>query len=982
MRSKTILIISTLLVMSITSLTNNQVFAQNTLPSNTTNTQNQSAGLNLSDPSATQSELTSVDSATDTPTLEPTPAPTTLPTLGVGKYDDRDPQLGYSGNWSIHGITNMYEGTESYSTSIGSSVSAIFQGDSLSFFYRKHTFFGEVTVSIDGNVVATIDQHQDWETRNVMWTSENVDPTVPHTITFTHASGTFMSVDAISVNEAQSSQPTDVVTDTPTEIPPTLTEVSPTEVPTDLSPMEISTAIPPTDVPTAVPPTAVATSVPPTSVPLPSTGPGYYDDRYAKIGYHGSWYSQAVTKNYLKTEKYSNAIGSYLALPFTGQSVTIVYRGNSNFGKMRVNIDGADVATINQSTSTNIYQKKWTSSALGTGTHTIKLTHLSGNYIGIDGIFINGTPSGASLPTATSVPLTPGGYGTYDDYSKDISYNGTWVAQAVAGCYANTEHYSTTAGSTASYTFNGEYVTVVYRGYPTVFGTMDVSIDGQKVATINENTSVQTLQNKWSSGLLSSGVHTITLTHVTGKYVALDAIVVSAPPTATPTKTNTAVPTSTKTPTNTAVPTNTPLPTNTAAPSSTPTITSTPTQGTAGMYYVDSVAGADTNAGTSVSSPWKSLSAITSRKFNPGSIIYFKRGSSFTGGFTIDDSGTAANPIVFSAYGSGANPTFQNPGSNTNKTRAININADYVIVEQLSVTSAQEAGIYINTGSDYVTVRNVEITNTGDGVVMRGIGDKVLNSYIHDLHMIHNDVGGDDDYGANGILLSGPTSNGEIANNRFINCKDVSSDYGLDGGAIEFWGAVSGYQIHHNYAEGSEGFVEIGGSNTPTVSNNTISYNVTFNNSRIFGAHIGTGGFNVTLSNMVLDHNTIVDLVLENNSQEINFWGSTPTIGMLTYTNNIMYVTNVSKVATHSIFTHDHNLYFFNGKSTSLGFTLGTGEIIANPSFVNIGAGNFALAAGSPAINSGSSSGYPVDYSGNPVPSGNAPDMGAYEYQQ
>jgi hypothetical protein len=437
----------------------------------------------------------------------------------------------------------------------------------------------------------------------------------------------------------------------------------------------------------------------------------------------------------------------------------------------------------------------------------------------------------------------------------------------------------------------------------------------------------------------------------------------AVPPTKTftvvpPTKTFTTVPTNTFTlvpPTNTFTsvpptitftlvpPTIVPLPTNTKVP----TKTNTPNVAT-GIFYVDSVAGLNSNAGTSENSPWASISGKT---FSPGSIIKFKSGSVFPSGTTISSSGTASLPITFTYYGEGVRPAFENPST---YGRSLTVNGDWIILDGLLIRNAYDAGVYINTGADNVILQNSEITATGIGATVRGINDKVLNNYIHDTHMVHNDSGGDDDYGANGILLSGSPVNTEIAYNRIVRCKATSFDYGVDGGTIEFYGAVSGANIHHNYAEDSEGLIEIGGSGTPLVTNNTISYNITYNNGRVFGAHIGTGGFNVTLNNMILEHNTIVDFSVHKNTQQINFWGSTPTVGMLIYRNNIMYTTTTSKVATHSTFTHYDNIYYFGTNlSTTLGFTLGVGESKANPLFVDAVNKDFHLQSGSPAIGMG-----------------------------
>lgn len=986
MRYKAILIISTLLVMSMTSLNANTVFAQNTTQSNTSNlAHNSSIGL-ASSIDTGKSSLSLLDAATETPTLEPAPAATDQPVVGIGKYDDTDPNLVYSGSWLQHPKTNMYNLTESYSTVIGSAVSVHFQGASVSLFYRMNTFFGDVTVAIDGTEVDTIHQYLDHDLRNVVWTSPAVDDTVPHTVTFTHTTGTFMSVDAIAVNDASYIQPTNYPL-----VPPSATALPPTDVPTDVPvlPTDLPTAVPPTSVPpTAVPP--VPTAFQPVSV-LDAPGAGIYDDRNSLITYTGSWVNQSIAKDYARTEKYSNKTGSSASFTFTGDTISVAFRGYTTLGKLNVAIDGANIGTINEYTKTQTYQKKWTSGNLGSGPHTIVLTHSTGTYVILDYLQVSNTgviPQSTSVFTPTAAPqsttipptsLPAAGIGTYDDTSSLIAYSGSWVAQTTTGNYLNTEHYSQLIGDTATLKFDGNSASVIYRTYPTNVGKMNVFIDGTLAATVDQYAATSTKQNKWTSGVLSSGTHTITVSHVTGTYILLDGFIVSGPPTATPTNTNTPLPTNTSTPTKTPLPTSTKtptlVPTNTYTPTNTQVPTITPTPGAAGMYYVDSVAGADTNNGTSMSSPWKSIAAINSRKFNPGSIISFKRGSTFSGEMKLDDSGTAASPIVFTAYGSGTDPVFSNPGA---YNRPLNVTGDYIIIERIRVENTIDAGIYIQTGADNVTVRYVEITNTGIGVTMRGINDKVLHSNIHDLHMVHNDVGGDDDYGAIGFLVVG--SNGEIAYNTITNCKAQSYDYGVDGGTVEFYGSISGFNIHNNYAANNQGFMEVGSSATGTASNNVIAYNVMYNNGRPLGLHL-TGGFGTIVEGLRFENNTVVDLRPDLTNTAIIFISGTPTPTTLTMRNNIFYLANYTNLANGSTFTHDHNLFFFNGKATKLGFTLGVGESVANPSFVDLAGVNLHLASNSPAINTGASVGLSSDYDSLSVPVGGAPDLGAFEYR-
>jgi hypothetical protein len=91
-------------------------------------------------------------------------------------------------------------------------------------------------------------------------------------------------------------------------------------------------------------------------------------------------------------------------------------------------------------------------------------------------------------------------------------------------------------------------------------------------------------------------------------------------------------------------------------------------------YYVDSVGGEDTNAGTSSNSPWKTITKVNATMFKPGDSVLFKRGDTWKQTLVVPSSGTPALPITFGAYGSGNAPvidtsvvetswTIQNEGS-------------------------------------------------------------------------------------------------------------------------------------------------------------------------------------------------------------------------------------------------------------------------------------------------------------------------------
>lgn len=73
-------------------------------------------------------------------------------------------------------------------------------------------------------------------------------------------------------------------------------------------------------------------------------------------------------------------------------------------------------------------------------------------------------------------------------------------------------------------------------------------------------------------------------------------------------------------------------------------------------YHVDSAGGADGNAGTSETAPWKTIAKVNASAFLPGDRILFKRGSVWREQLLMPSSGEAGQPILIGAYGSGADP--------------------------------------------------------------------------------------------------------------------------------------------------------------------------------------------------------------------------------------------------------------------------------------------------------------------------------------
>jgi len=404
------------------------------------------------------------------------------------------------------------------------------------------------------------------------------------------------------------------------------------------------------------------------------------------------------------------------------------------------------------------------------------------------------------------------------------------------------------------------------------------------------------------------------------------------------------------------------------------------------VYYLDATNGNDLNDGLSPATAWKTISKVNSTSFNPGDIIQFKRGETWSGTMlTCDNSGTDAdNMVTYQDYGSGDKPILKNPpGTNT---RVVRITADWVKVKNFDLKDAHGEGVRFEGANNIVEY--CEISDVGEGISFRGQYNLVQYNYIHDTHMVVNTPGGDDDYGATGTVLYNGSSNSEICYNTYYRCRAESYDYGYDGGALEFFvsGTVSNIKFHHNWIEGCNGLFESGGSRgSGLIENLQIYHNVGSNNysENSFCFHT-SGTFAVDHDNIQVYNNTFVD-THDYASPKYTFitFGAGTVASDFLFRNNIFYLLDWSFIC-HSDsqgwnWTHEYNCHYI--PNATRGFSLGTGEIGQDPKFQDLNNGDYHLEGDSPCIDAGTDLSLTQDYDGNPVPSGYAPDIGAYEYQ-
>ncbi len=144
---------------------------------------------------------------------------------------------------------------------------------------------------------------------------------------------------------------------------------------------------------------------------------------------------------------------------------------------------------------------------------------------------IIGNPTGTqTTPQATRTPSTvlneknalPAG--KYDDADERILYVGDWSSEdLIPDAFEETISYSTTIGSTASFSFKGQQLQIGYLGESDL-GVLIISINE------NEFTLDQSNGAEWSSPILPYAVYGVVLTHQDGDQVFFDYITILGSP--------------------------------------------------------------------------------------------------------------------------------------------------------------------------------------------------------------------------------------------------------------------------------------------------------------------------------------------------------------------------------------------------------------------------------------------------------------------
>jgi hypothetical protein len=351
----------------------------------------------------------------------------------------------------------------------------------------------------------------------------------------------------------------------------------------------------------------------------------------------------------------------------------------------------------------------------------------------------------------------------------------------------------------------------------------------------------------------------------------------------------------------------------------------------------------------------------------------------YAGGVTVTTSGTSTDPITFRANGAGV----VIEGSGGERDAFFIDQADYIIVDGLTIQHAQRAGVRISL-SDHVTVRNCTLADNGTWGLFTDFSD----------YTTVEDCGS---YGAvleHGIYISNSSDYPTIRRNRLHHNRNcglhMNGDISMGGDGVISFGLVEGNTIYENGLGGGSG-INMDGV-THTLVRNNLLYSNHASGVSLYQIDGGSGAHHNQVYN-----NTI--LMAADGRWAINIPNASGTDNSLA--NNILYNAHPWRgsisLASPSLsgFSSDYNVVMERFSADdgdtrldlaewqALGYDLHS--LVATPEqlFVNPTGADYHLKPGSPAIDAGVLlNEVTQDLEGQPRPQGSAYDIGAYERVQ
>jgi Chitobiase/beta-hexosaminidase C-terminal domain len=138
------------------------------------------------------------------------------------------------------------------------------------------------------------------------------------------------------------------------------------------------------------------------------------------------------------------------------------------------------------------------------------------------------------------------------------------------------------------------------------------------------------------------------------------------------------------------------------------------TQAFGTTYYVSASGGSDSYSGTSMTTPWKTITKVNAKALAPGDFVLFKAGdkwvgSTFTKALTTLRAGVSGKQITYGKYGIGADPILD---GNFTVGTGVRINHSFITVQNMQIRNIS-GSIVDYTGREGTVLRYIAVRNPG-----------------------------------------------------------------------------------------------------------------------------------------------------------------------------------------------------------------------------------------------------------------------------
>lgn len=365
--------------------------------------------------------------------------------------------------------------------------------------------------------------------------------------------------------------------------------------------------------------------------------------------------------------------------------------------------------------------------------------------------------------------------------------------------------------------------------------------------------------------------------------------------------------------------------------------------GSGTTYYV-SPTGSDTNVGTSITKPWKTLAKVTGQSFAAGDSILLQGGAVFSGTLALDsqDKGSATYPIVVSSYGVGRaivdagtgggvfvyntagvvikNLVVQGSGRTVNTGSGVSaymdlaggVKLDYLLIDSVETSGFGKVGIEVGSWNGSSGFRNVTIANSSShdnalsGVMTYAQAPSALQNVVVRRVTAYNNTGkaGLTSPSGNGIVLGG-VSGGLIE-------RSVAHDNGAlcdaPGGPVGIWAYDSHritIQYNESYRNRTAGTADGGGFDLDqNTKNSTIQYNYSHQND-------GAGFLLSQSPNNTTHTGNLVRYNISENDARKNSYGAIMVYGKVRFAevyNNTVFLSPAPVGSPRGIIVHNYTI--------------------------------------------------------------------------